>query len=131
MKIPLTVKLLSMFLVFHTSAFAANISVADATTPNEKAVAQTVVVFMSSAQSITVEVVYETSDGTAKKNEDYTPRSGTITFRPGETVKAIGIPILNDNSAEEKETIIVNLKNTSFGTLRDSQAIIYITDDDS
>ena len=116
---------------FCFSAFGANISIADATTPNEEPVSQTVVVFMSSAQSFDVEVDYETADGTATKNEDYLPSSGRLTFRPGETVKAIGIAILDDNAAEKKETIIVKLKNTSFGTLRDSQAFVYITDDDS
>ena len=116
---------------FCFSAFGANISIADATTPNEEPVSQTVVVFMSSAQSFDVEVDYETADGTATKNEDYLPSSGRLTFRPGETVKAITIAILDDNAAEKKETIIVKLKNTSFGTLRDSQAFVYITDDDS
>ena len=116
---------------FCFSAFGANISIADATTPNEEPVSQTVVVFMSSAQSFDVEVDYETADGTATKNEDYLPSSGRLTFRPGETVKAISIPILDDKTAEEKETIIIRLKNTSFGTLRDSQAFVYITDDDS
>ena len=116
---------------FCFSAFGANISIADATTPNEEPVSQTVVVFMSSAQSFDVEVDYETADGTATKNEDYLPSSGRLTFRPGETVKAISIAILDDNAAEKKETIIVELKNTSFGTLRDSQAFVYITDDDS
>lgn len=130
MKILLFVKFIFILLVFHSSTFAANISIADATTPNEDAVAQTVVVFMSSAQSFAVEVSFETADGTAKKNEDYMPRSGTITFEPGETVKAIGIPILHDTLEETKETIIINLKNTSFGSLRDGQAMVYITDDD-
>ena len=86
---------------------------------------------MSSAQSFDVEVDYETADGTATKNEDYLPSSGRLTFRPGETVKAISIAILDDNAAEKKETIIGELKNTSFGTLRDSRAFVYITDDDS
>ena len=131
MKILVSVKVSLIFLFFNFSAFAANISIADATTPNEEAVTQTVVVFMSSAQSIAVKVDFETSDGTAKKNKDYTPRSGTITFEPGETVKSIGIPILEDTLEEEKETIIINLKNTSFGSLRDSHAVVYITDDDS
>ena len=119
------------FLAFCFSAFGANISIVDATTPNEKPVSQTVVVFMSSAQSFDVEVDYETTDGTATKNEDYLPVSGRLTFRPGETVKAISIAILDDSAAEKKETIIVDLKNPSFGTLRDSQAFVYITDDDS
>ena len=124
-------KVLFCSLAFCFSAFGANISIADATTPNEKSVSQTVVVFMSSAQSFDVEVDYETSNGTATKNEDYLPVSGRLTFRPGETVKAISIAILDDNAAEKKETIIVELKNTSFGTLRDSEAFVYITDDDS
>ena len=124
-------KVILFSLAFSFSAFSANISIADATTPNEEAVSQTVVVFMSSAQSFDVEVDYETTDGTATKNEDYLPVSGRLTFRPGETVKAISIAILDDNAAEKKETIIVELKNPSFGTLRDSKAFVYITDDDS
>lgn len=131
LKIFLFGKIVFSSLAFCYSAFGANISVSDATTPGEEPVAQTVVVFMSSAQSFSVEVDYETVDGTAAKNEDYIPSSGRLIFKPGETVKAISIPILDDNTVEEKETIIVNLKNISFGTLRDSQAIIYITDDDS
>ena len=124
-------KIIFSSLAFCFSAFGANISIADATTPNEEPVSQTVVGFMSSAQSFDVEVDYETADGTATKNEDYLPSSGRLTFRPGETVKAISIAILDDNAAEKKETIIVELKNTSFGTLRDSRAFVYITDDDS
>ena len=130
-KIFLFSKLIFSSTVFCFSAFGANISIADATTPNEEPVSQTVVVFMSSAQSFDVEIDYETADGTATKNEDYLPSSGTLTFRAGETVKAIRIAILDDNAAEKKETIIVKLKNNSFGTLRDSQAVVYITDDDS
>ena len=130
-KIFLFSKIIFSSLAFCFSAFGANISIADATTPNEEPVSQTVVVFMSSAQSFDVEVDYETADGTATKNEDYLPSSGRLTFRPGETVKAISIAILDDNAAEKKETIIVELKNTSFGTLRDSRALVYITDDDS
>ena len=124
-------KVIFCSVAFCFPAFGANISVADATTPNEKPVPQTVVVFMSSAQSFDVEVDYATSDGTATKNEDYLPVSGRLTFRPGETVKAISITILDDNVAEKNETVIVELKNASFGTLRDSQASVYITDDDS
>ena len=131
LKIFLFSKFIFSSTAFCFSAFGANISIADATTPNEEPVSQTVVVFMSSPQSFDVEVAYETADGTATKNEDYLPRSGRLTFRPGETVKAISIAILDDNAAEKKETIIVELKNTSFGTLRDSQAFVYITDDDS
>ena len=117
-------------LAFCFPAFGANISIADATTPNEEPVAQTVVVFLSSAQSFPIEVDYETTDGTATSNEDYTPSTGKLIFEPGETVKAISISILHDNTAEEKETIIINLKNASYGRLRDSQAYVYITDDD-
>ena len=130
-KIFLISKFIFSSTAFCFSAFGANISIADATTPNEEPVSQTVVVFMSSAQSFDVEVDYETADGTATKNEDYLPSSGRLTFRPGETVKAISIAILDDNAAEKKETIIIKLKNNSFGTLRDSQALVYITDDDS
>ena len=97
---------------------------------DEAAVDQTVAVFISSPQGSSVSVYYETVDGTATAGDDYTAQSGTLTFSAGSTVERIQIPILADTLDEDTETIIINLSSASGGTIVDSQAIVYITDDD-
>jgi len=49
-------------------------------------------------QTGTCSVEYTTEDGSAKAHKKYESRSGTMTFKPGETLKTIQIPILNDDS---------------------------------
>lgn len=44
----------------------------------------------------TATVQYATVDGTAKANVDYEPLTGKITFEPGESVKTITIPVINN-----------------------------------
>ena len=112
-------------------AFAFDIDISDAATPDEGAVNQTVAVFLSSAQSSTVTVNYATADGTATAGVDYTATSGTLTFAAGETVKAISIPILADTLDEDAETILVNISSASSGTIVDTQATVTIIDDDN
>ncbi|HEX3086646.1 MAG TPA: LamG-like jellyroll fold domain-containing protein, partial [Pyrinomonadaceae bacterium] len=41
-------------------------------------------------------VNYTTVDGTAKAGQDYTATSGTLSFAPGEQLKPIAVPILNN-----------------------------------
>lgn len=43
-----------------------------------------------------VSVSYSTQDGTAVAGTNYTTTAGTLTFNPGETLKAIQIPIIHD-----------------------------------
>ncbi|NHC38077.1 beta strand repeat-containing protein [Scytonema millei] len=53
---------------------------------------------------------YSTVNATATSGQDYTAASNlTVTFNPGETVKTISIPILNDNINETDETFLVNV----------------------
>src|SRR5438876_772884 len=52
------------------------------------------------ATSTTVTVHYETQDGLARAGSDYTAQAGTLTFGPGETLKTISIPILDDDLPE-------------------------------
>ena len=116
--------------LFANRAVAVDIDISDAATPDETAVDQTVAVFISSPQGSSVSVYYETVDGTATAGDDYTAQSGTLTFSAGSTVERIQIPILADTLDEDTETIIINLSSASGGTIVDSQAIVYITDDD-
>lgn len=114
----------------YSPAHAASISISDATTPNENEFSQTVVVFMSSRQSLPISLKFETLDGTATAGQDYEAVSGNLVFEVGETVKAIRIPILPDRKAEDKETLIVKISDASTGVITDNEAIVYITDDD-
>ena len=130
-------KCLKVFIFFAAltllapKAFAFDIDISDAATPDEGAVNQTVAVFLSSAQSGAVTVNYATANGTATAGVDYTATSGTLTFAAGETVKAISIPILADTLDEDAETILVNISSASSGTIVDTQATVTIIDDDN
>ncbi len=130
MKKALLLKSIFICLISYSSAFAGNISIADSTAPTEKALLQTVVVFMSSRQSLPISLKFETFDGTATAGQDYEAVSGSLIFEVGETVKAIQIPILDDRKAEDKETIIVKISDASTGNITDDEAIVFITDDD-
>ena len=111
------------------AAFAVDIDISDATTPDEAAVNQTIAVFISS--DATVSVDYTIIDGTATNGDDYTASSGTLNFSPGNTVQSINIPILSDDIDEDIETIIINLSNPTGGAvIVDNQATLYIVDDD-
>lgn len=72
----------------------------------------TVVLDTPSAQAVTVD--YATSAGAtnpATAGSDYTASNGTLTFNPGETVKAFTIPLLDDASQENIETVSLTLSN--------------------
>ena len=72
---------------------------------------------LSQASADTVTVDYATSDITAEAGDDYTETSGTLTFAPGETVKAIIVPILDDAIYETLERFNVTLSNPTGATL--------------
>ena len=77
----------------------------------------TLSVELSQASADTVTVDYATSDITAEAGDDYTETSGTLTFAPGETVKAIIVPILDDAIYETLERFNVTLSNPTGATL--------------
>lgn len=52
-------------------------------------------VTLSKASTKQITVHYATSDGTAKSGHDYTSKSGTLTFDPGQTSKTVTIAILD------------------------------------
>ena len=79
----------------------------------------------------TATVSYSTSDGTATGGADYTPTSGTLTFKAGDTAKSFTVPILNDTVVEGPETVLLLLSNFSGaapGPL--SSAVLTIIDND-
>ena len=69
-----------------------------------------------------VTVDYATADGTATAGEDYTATSGTLTFAPGETVKTVSVPILDDVIDEGRETFTLTLSNADGARIVDGEA---------
>jgi polyhydroxybutyrate depolymerase len=62
-------------------------------------------------------VDYATADGTATNGLDYTATQGILTFAPGEKVKLIPVPILNDGVKEASKTFRISLSNPTGGSL--------------
>jgi hypothetical protein len=94
----------------------------------ERIVTVTVNLNQESPEIVTVD--YTTVDDTATSPDDYTAKSGNLSFQPGETTKEIPITIINDNLNEINETFLVSLSNATVGTIAKEQAIITIIDND-
>ncbi|WP_198000602.1 Calx-beta domain-containing protein [Gimesia fumaroli] len=103
-------------------------------TVNEDAMTATLTVTLDQPVEISVSVDYTTADNSALEPDDYTSRSGTLTFDPGQQSKTITIPIVESNEVEGVETFFVNLSNIQSGTaglnFADSQGVITILDND-
>ena len=84
-----------------------------------------------------VSVDYSTYDYTAVAGADYTTRSGTLTFAPGQTSKQVSVPILDDTTDEYDEQFYLSLSNAvggqigesfyGYGTIQDNDAAPSIT----
>ena len=79
------------------------------------------VVSLNQATSGPVQVSYETfnlfGSSPADEGSDYEATSGTLTFRPGETLKTVSVPILDDARNEGDETFglaLTNLQGATF-----------------
>lgn len=80
--------------------------------------------------SQTVTVNYSTANGTATAPSDFQAASGTISFAPGETVKAITISVNGDTQVESDETFTVILSNAVNATIAIGTATGTILNDD-
>lgn len=89
----------------------------------------------------TVTVQYRTLDGapgipgnqTAYAGSDYSSRSGTVTFGPGESSKILSIPITNDTRVEKDEFFRIELRSPGGGAQLGAiaRAVVAIVEDDS
>ena len=79
-------------------------------------------VSLSRAASATVAVAYATADGSATAGADYTATNGTLTFTPGETLKTVAVPVLDDAHDEGEETLTFRLTTPSGAVLADGEA---------
>src|SRR5262249_32288744 len=73
----------------------------------------TFTVTLSAAYDQAVTMSFQTGNGTAKSNEDYVAKSGTLTFAPGETTKTITIEVKGDSKKEADETFYLDLSGLS------------------
>ncbi|MEP7114268.1 MAG: Ig-like domain-containing protein [Ilumatobacteraceae bacterium] len=79
-------------------------------------------------------IKYKTVNGSALKSSDYTDKSGTLTFKKGETIKTVTVKTTPDNVDETNETMSLQLSLTGSGldptAAHDLIGIGTIVDDD-
>src|SRR5205085_795976 len=89
-------------------------------------------VSLSVAYDQAVTVNYATADGTATAGSDYTAKSGTLTFNPGDPLtQTVTVLVNGDTTYEANETFFVNLSGATNATLADGQGLGTILNDDA
>ena len=82
-----------------------------------------------------VSVQYSVTSGSAAAGQDFTAGSGTLTWGDNDDAnKTFTVPVLNDNTQEGNETVLLNLTNPTGGASLDANqrsAALTILDDDS
>ncbi|WP_198321099.1 Calx-beta domain-containing protein [Azohydromonas aeria] len=86
---------------------------------------------LTSPNALPVSVRYNNSNVTAANGSDYSARSGTATFAPGQTSLTIEIPLLNDTSVERTEFFTLNLFSAVNDTIARESAWATIHDNDA
>jgi hypothetical protein len=88
-------------------------------------------VTLSAPSGQEVDVDWSTADGTATEaGNDYTGKSGTIHFAPGETSATVIIPVIGDVASEADETFTVTLTSPVHATLGNATDTVTILDND-
>ncbi|MDQ3871809.1 MAG: hypothetical protein M3301_09375, partial [Chloroflexota bacterium] len=77
-----------------------------------------------------VSVDYSTADLTAVAGTDYSARSGTLTFTPGETQKTVPVPVIADLVDEPDESIHLSLLRATNASLAHPGGVGIIRDND-
>lgn len=95
------------------------VSLSNASAPEGEGVVFTA--SLSSPSGKTVTVAFNTSDGTALQDVDYTPAAGTLTFAPGVTQRFVTVTALGDVKLEPDETFQLTLSSPVNATLGTSQ----------
>ena len=91
----------------------------------------TFTVTKNGGSAFTHNVNYATANGSAVAPDDYTAKSGTLSFAPSETSKTVTIASIEEADHEGDETFSVNLSAATGGaTISDAQGIGTIINDD-
>ena len=83
------------------------------------------------ASGRTVNVSYDTQNGTATAGSDYTAAVGSLTFAAGATSQPVAVSVLGDTAVEPDEAFVLRLLTPANATLADGQADGTIVDDDA
>jgi hypothetical protein len=106
-----------------------SLSVSDATV-NENAGTATFTVSLSGPSAGTVTVAYGSANGSTTSGNDYTAKSGTLTFNPGVTSQTVTVALLDDAWYEGTETFALNLGNAGGATIADGSGLATILDNE-
>src|SRR5439155_21418012 len=87
-------------------------------------------VLQSSPTRRSSDLAYATVDGTAAAPGDYTAKSGSLTFSPGQTFKTVPVTVRGDVVDEADEAFSLNLSNPSEPIIADGTGSATIVDDD-
>ena len=111
-----------------------SLSVAPASANEGQGLVFTVSLTAASGKEVTVD--YATADGTATTSStatggrDYTARSGTLTFAPGDTEKTVTVATRQETTDEDDETLTLTLSDAANAGISDASATGTIADDD-
>jgi subtilisin family serine protease len=112
------------------------ISNVSATEGNSSTKTFTFTVSLSNPSDQTITVQFATANGSASGggsfnfNRDFTHRSGTVTFSPGQTSQPVTVSVRGDTRSEGNETFFVNLSGPANATIADGQGVGTILNDD-
>jgi uncharacterized repeat protein (TIGR01451 family)/uncharacterized delta-60 repeat protein len=91
-----------------------------------------VTVNRSSINTGNISVAFATADGTARAGSRYVATNGVLTFANGQATASFTIPIIDNNSVDGDQTVLLNLFNPSTGVgLLSSNAVLTIQDNDA
>jgi len=97
---------------------------------NEGSGSALLTVSLNKASADPVTVAYQTANGTATTNTDYTSNGGTLTFAPGETSKTVTVSINDDSAVEGAENFSVILSDSTYAAIVKNTGAITIIDND-
>jgi uncharacterized repeat protein (TIGR03803 family) len=80
---------------------------------------------------IPITVQYRISGGTATSGSDYISTTGTVTLQPGQLIAPIRLQLVDDNTAEPTEDIVVNIFNATNAVLGDAYGAINVLDNEN
>jgi uncharacterized repeat protein (TIGR03803 family) len=91
----------------------------------------TLFVTASDTPRIPITVQYRISGGTATVGSDYISTTGTVILQPGQLIAPIRLQLVDDNTAEPTEDIVVNIFGATNAMLGDSYGAINVLDNEN
>lgn len=87
-------------------------------------------VSLSAKSGRSVSVAFGTASNTARAPADYSPKSGTVTFAPGQTARLVMVDVKGDERREADESFFLRLFGPRQAVIEDSRGTGTIRNDD-